>query len=558
MTVPIEAALAAPEAGEDQTFPILTDAQMARVAAQGHLRQVSVGEVLADAGKPLAHFYVVTSGALDGLQLRDNGDVRVTTLRAGQFNGEVSLLSGRPALVTLRVAEAGEVIELDRDKLLGLVQTDAELSEIFVRAFLLRRVALITGNFADVVLVGSNHSSDTLRIKEFLTRNAHPYISIDPDRDAGIQELLDHFKFSITELPVLICRGTAVLRNPTNRQIADCHGFNAPIDQTHLRDEAVDGAGPAGLAAAVYAASEGLDVLVIESNSPGGQAGTSSRIENYLGFPSGITGDDLTSRAYTQAQKFGADVAIAERATHLDCAPKAYKIQIDNGPHITARTVVIATGAEYRKLPLDNISRFEGAGVYYGATFIESQLCAGEDVIVVGGGNSAGQAAVFLAQAARKVYVLIRSRGLAETMSRYLVRRIEQSPRIELHTCTEITGLEGNGHLERVYWRKEQEPAEWRDIRHVFVMTGAAPSTQWLSGCVALDAQGFVKTGADLSAEDLERAKWPLPRPPHLLETSRPGVFAVGDVRAGNVKRVASAVGEGSIAISFVHRALQE
>ena len=267
---------------------------------------------------------------------------------------------------------------------------------------------------------------------------------------------------------------------------------------------------------------------------------------------------ETTSRAYTQAQKFGADVAIAERATHLDCAPKAYKIQIDNGPHITARTVVIATGAEYRKLPLDNISRFEGAGVYYGATFIESQLCAGEDVIVVGGGNSAGQAAVFLAQAARKVYVLIRSRGLAETMSRYLVRRIEQSPRIELHTCTEITGLEGNGHLERVYWRKEQEPAEWRDIRHVFVMTGAAPSTQWLSGCVALDAQGFVKTGADLSAEDLERAKWPLPRPPHLLETSRPGVFAVGDVRAGNVKRVASAVGEGSIAISFVHRALQE
>ena len=531
---------------------------MARVAAQGHLRRVSVGEVLADAGKPLAHFYVVTSGALDGLQLRDNGDVRVTTLRAGQFNGEVSLLSGRPALVTLRVAEAGEVIELDRDKLLGLVQTDAELSEIFVRAFLLRRVALITGNFADVVLVGSNHSSDTLRIKEFLTRNAHPYISIDPDRDAGIQELLDHFKFSITELPVLICRGTAVLRNPTNPQIADCLGFNAAIDQTQLRDVVVVGAGPAGLAAAVYAASEGLDVLVIESNSPGGQAGTSSRIENYLGFPSGITGDDLTSRAYTQAQKFGADVAIAERATHLDCAPKAYKIQIDNGPHITARTVVIATGAEYRKLPLDNISQFEGAGVYYGATFIESQLCAGEDVIVVGGGNSAGQAAVFLAQAARKVYVLIRSRGLAETMSRYLVRRIEQSPRIELHTCTEITGLEGNGHLERVYWRKEQEPAEWRDIRHVFVMTGAAPSTEWLSGCVALDAQGFVKTGADLSAEDLERAKWPLPRPPHLLETSRPGVFAVGDVRAGNVKRVASAVGEGSIAISFVHRALQE
>src|SRR5256714_2974665 len=558
MTVPIEAALAAPEAGEDQTFPILTDAQMARVAAQGHLRQVSVGEVLADAGKPLAHFYVVTSGALDGLQLRDNGDVRVTTLRAGQFNGEVLLLSGRPALVTLRVAEAGEVIELDRDKLLGLVQTDAELSEIFVRAFLLRRVALITGNFADVVLVGSNHSSDTLRIKEFLTRNAHPYISIDPDRDAGIQELLDHFKFSITELPVLICRGTAVLRNPTNRQIADCLGFNAAIDQTQLRDVVVVGAGPAGLAAAVYAASEGLDVLVIESNSPGGQAGTSSRIENYLGFPSGITGQELTSRAYTQAQKFGADVVIAESAVHLNCAPKAYKIKIDNGAEIQTRSVAIATGAEYRKLPVENISKFEGVGVYYGATFVESQLCEGEEVIVVGGGNSAGQAAVFLAQTAKRVHMLIRSRGLAETMSRYLIRRIEENPAIALRPCTEITRLEGTGHLERVQWQTDHNPAESHDIRHLFVMTGAAPTTEWLNGCVALDSQGFIKTGPDLSRDDLAAAKWPLGRQPHLLETSRPGEFAVGDDRAGNTKRVASAVGEGSIAISFVHQALQE
>src|SRR2546423_14041218 len=558
MTVPIEAALAAPEAGEDQTFPILTDAQMARVAAQGHLRQVSVGEVLADAGKPLAHFYVVTSGALDGLQLRDNGDVRVTTLRAGQFNGEVLLLSGRPALVTLRVAEAGEVIELDRDKLLGLVQTDAELSEIFVRAFLLRRVALLSGNFGDVVLVGSNHSSDTLRIKEFLTRNGHPYTSVDPDRDSGIQDLLDRFRFTIADLPVLICRGSAVLRNPTNRQIADCLGFNEAIDQTHVRDVVIVGAGPAGLAAAVYAASEGLDVLVIESTSPGGQAGSSSRIENYLGFPSGISGQALTGLAYTQAQKFRADVAIAETATHLDCAPKAYKIEIDSGQQIKARTVVIATGAEYRKLPLENISQFEGAGIYYGATFIESQLCEGDEVVVVGGGNSAGQAAVYLAQTARKVYMLIRSKGLAETMSRYLIRRIEDNPRIDLRTCTEITALEGNGHLQRVSWRKDQGSSETHDIRHVFVMTGAAPSTRWLSGCVTLDEQGFVKTGPDFGRENLAAAPGPLPGPPHLLETSRPGVFAVGDVRAGNVKRVASAVGEGSIAISFVHRALQE
>lgn len=373
-----------------------------------------------------------------------------------------------------------------------------------------------------------------------------------------MQDLLDRFKFAIADLPVLICRGTAVLRNPTNRQIADCLGFNEEIDQGHARDVVVVGAGPAGLAAAVYAASEGLDVLVVESNSPGGQAGSSSRIENYLGFPSGISGQELTARAYTQAQKFGAELLIAEGATRLDCTRNAYTIEIDKGPRVPARAVIIATGAEYRKLPLDNITQFEGAGVYYGATFIESQLCEGDEVIVVGGGNSAGQAAVFLAQTARRVHMLIRSKGLAESMSRYLIRRIEESPAIVLRTCTEITALEGNEHLERVKWRTNQEPSESHDIRHVFVMTGAAPSTQWLNGCLTLDARGFIKTGPDLSREELNAARWPLSRPPHLLETSRPGVFAVGDVRAGNIKRVASAVGEGSIAVSFVHQVLQE
>jgi thioredoxin reductase (NADPH) len=543
---------------QDQVFPTLTPAQIERVAAHGRLRRVAADEVLIRVGTPINHFYVVSTGSIEGLQPMENGETSVRILQPGQFTGEVSMLSGRPALVTLRVRVAGEVIEVEREKLLSLVQTDAELSEIFVRAFLLRRVGLLRGGFGDVVLVGSNHSSDTIRIKEFLTRNAHPYTSVDPDRDAGIQDLLDRFRFSIVDLPVLICRATVVLRNPTNREIAECLGFNESIDQTHVRDVVIVGAGPSGLAAAVYAASEGLDVLVIESNSPGGQAGSSSRIENYLGFPSGISGQDLTGRAYTQAQKFGADVAIAETATHLDCAPKAYRIEVDNGLHIKARTVVIATGAEYRKLPLENLSRFEGVGVYYGATFVEAQLCEGEDVIVVGGGNSAGQAAVFLAQTARKVFMLIRSKGLAETMSRYLIRRIEESPAIELRTCSEISALGGERHLERVSWRKDQDQTETHDIRHVFIMTGAAPSTGWLSGCVLLDNQGFVKTGPDLSREDLAAAQWPLTRPPHLLETSRPGVFAVGDVRSGNVKRVASAVGEGSIAISFVHRALQE
>ena len=558
MTVPIAArpSMTTPEV--DQAFPELTPAQIDRVAAHGRARRIEAGEVLVAVGKLTPLFFVVSAGTIEAVQSTGNGEATIRVIRPGQFTGEVTMLSGRPAVVTLRVGEPGEVIEVERDDLLSLVQTDAELSEIFVRAFLLRRAQLVAAGIGDVLLVGSNHSSDTIRIKEFLTRNLHPYVFIDPDRDSGIQDLLDRFKFGIVDLPVLICRGNAVLRNPTNRAIADCLGFNEEIDQAHVRDVVIVGAGPAGLAAAVYAASEGLDVLVVESNSPGGQAGTSSRIENYLGFPSGISGQELTARAYTQVQKFGADLMIAESATRLDCTRKAYTIEIDNGPRVPARTVIIATGAEYRKLPLENIKQFEGTGVYYGATFIESQLCEGEEVVVVGGGNSAGQAAVFLAQTASKVHVLIRSRGLADTMSRYLIRRIEESPAIVLHACTELTALEGNGHLERVRWRKDKDPDETHDIQHVFVMTGAAPSTQWLSGCLTLDERGFIKTGADLSRDELTAAKWPLARPPNLLETSRPGVFAVGDVRAGNIKRVASAVGEGSIAVSFVHQALQE
>lgn len=558
MTAPAAASPSRPGDSVDQAFPQLTPAQIARIAPHGRTRPIEHGEVLAAAGKLTPLFFVVTEGTIEAIRPLDGRDAAVTTIRAGEFTGEVSMLSGRRALLTLRVGEPGEVIEVKRDDLLTLIQTDAELSEIFVRAFLLRRAGLIAGGFGDVVLFGSNHSSDTLRIKEFLTRNAHPYSFIDPDGDSGVQDLLDRFHFSITDIPVLICRGNAVLRNPSNREIADCLGFNDAIDQAHLRDVVIIGAGPSGLAAAVYGASEGLDVLVLESNSPGGQAGSSSRIENYLGFPSGISGQELTARAYTQAQKFGAEVLIAEGATRLDCTRKAYTIQVDNGPRVPARTVIIATGAEYRKLPIENITQFEGSGVYYGATFVESQLCEGEEVIVVGGGNSAGQAAVFLAQTAKMVHMLIRSRGLADSMSRYLIRRIEDNPAITLRTCTEITALEGNGHLERVRWRKDSEPGESHDIRHVFVMTGAAPSTQWLNGCVTLDGRGFIKTGSDLSQEDLSVAKWPLARQPHLLETSRPGVFAVGDVRAGNIKRVASAVGEGSIAISFVHQALLE
>ena len=357
----------------------------------------------------------------------------------------------------------------------------------------------------------------------------------------------------------MICRGKVVLRDPTNEEIAECLGFNDAIDQKHVRDAVIVGAGPSGLAAAVYAASEGLDVLVVESNAPGGQAGSSSKIENYLGFPLGISGQELAARAYAQAQKFGAQLIIAKGAKQLECERKPYAIALEEGASVPARTIIIATGAEYRKLSIDNLYRFEGTGVYYGATAMEAQLCGGEDVIVVGGGNAAGQAAVFLAQTAKRVYMLVRSNSLADSMSRYLIRRIEDNPRIDLRSNAEVITLKGGNHLECVSWRDNVSgEVETRDIRHLFVMAGAMPNTRWLKGCVALDPHGFIKTGPDLSHEDLVAAHWPLARAPHLLETSLPGVFAIGDVRGGSLKRVASAVGEGSIAVAFVHRVLHE
>jgi len=424
---------------------------------------------------------------------------------------------------------------------------------------MLRRVELIARGFGDVVLAGSEFCQGTLRVKEFLTRNGYPYTFLDLDRDSAAQELLDHFSVTPKDVPVLICRGTIVLRNPTNAKIADCLGLNDAIDPVRVRDVLVIGAGPAGLAAAVYGASEGLDVLMIESEAPGGQAGSSSRIENYLGFPTGISGQELAGRALTQAEKFGAQLMIAKGARRLSCEKRPYRIEIDGVEPVPARTVVIATGAQYRKLKVPNLDEFEGAGVYYGATTIEAQLCRDEEVIVVGGGNSAGQAAVFLSQTVKRVHLLVRGAGLAETMSRYLILRIEGSPTIDLRPHTEIVALEGANHLEHVTWRdNETGTVSKHDIRHVFSMTGAAPNTSWLGGCIVLDGKGFIKTGTELSKEELAAAKWPLARPPHLLETSRPGVFAVGDVRCGNVKRVASAVGEGSIAITFVHQALHE
>jgi thioredoxin reductase (NADPH) len=543
----------------DRMFPTLTPAQIARIAPHGQRRAIAAGEVLVEAGQQPVPFFIVLTGGIEVVRPSGGTEALIVTQGAGQFTGEGTMLTGRRALTRIRAIASGEVIELGREQLLGLVQTDPELSEIFMRAFILRRTELIAGGYGDVVLIGSMHCAGTLRVKEFLTRNGHPFHYIDLDRDPDAQDLLDRFHVTAADVPVLICRGDAVLRNPRNQEIADCLGFNEAIDRTHVRDLVIVGAGPAGLAAAVYGASEGLDVLVLESDVPGGQAGSSSRIENYLGFPTGISGLDLTGRAYAQAQKFGAQVMVAKGAAKLACARPLYTIHLEDGGRIDARALIIASGAQYRKPAMSNLSQFEGAGVYYAASRMESQLCAGEEVAIVGGGNSAGQAAVFLAETAKHVHLLVRKDGLAETMSRYLVRRIEEHPAITLRTRTELVALDGSRHLDRVQWRESRTGViETHDIRHVFMMTGAVPNTAWLDGCVALDGRGFVKTGPDLSPEDLTSAKWPLARSPYLLETSRPGVFAVGDVRGGNIKRVASAVGEGSIAVAFVHQLRHE
>jgi thioredoxin reductase (NADPH) len=543
----------------EKIFPKLTPAQIGRIAAHGRTRSVQPGDVLIEQGDTSVPFFVVITGEVEIMGRYGASETIITVHGPGEFTGDVNMLSGRRMVVQARVAKAGKVIELNHEQMLNLIQTDTELSDILMRAFILRRVELIAAGVGDIILIGSIHSGGTLRIKEFLMRNGHPYTSIDLERDSDVQNLLDNFQISASEIPVLICRGQLVLRNPSNHQIADCLGFNESIDQTKVRELVVIGAGPSGLAAAVYGASEGLDVLVLEASSPGGQAGSSSRIENYLGFPTGISGQDLAGRAYIQAQKFGAEVLIAD-ANRLVCERKPYIIEVGSGARISTRTVVIATGVQYRKLPIENLSRFEGAGIYYSATFVEAQLCGEEEeVIVVGGGNSAGQAAVFLAQTTKSVYMLVRSSSLAASMSRYLIRRIEEIPKIVVRPHAEIVALEGGDHLESVRWQNNQTgQIEEHKIRHIFIMTGADPNTSWLEGCVILDSKGFIKTGPDLSPENLSTAGWPLSRQPYLLETSLPGVFAVGDVRGGSIKRVASAVGEGSVAVSLIHKVLQE
>jgi thioredoxin reductase (NADPH) len=551
--------LAAPPAVPDpaRVYPTLTPPQLARVAAHGRRRRVVEGEVLVHPGEKAARLFVVLAGQIEVVHPSPAKDV-VVAIGPGMFTGEATMLSGRRGLATIRAGERSEVIEVARDDILSLIQRDAELGGILMHEFTLRRVELIARDVSNLFLLGSADCRGTLRVREFLTRNGHPYTVLDLDHDAGARELLHRFDCTPADLPVVIRGGNLVLRNPSNRQIANALGFNDGIDQSRVRDIIIVGAGPAGLAAAVYGASEGLDVLIVESTAPGGQAGASSGIENYLGFPMGIAGAELASRATSQAQKFGAQLMIGSDARRIDCAATPYVLELEQEQRLRARTVIIGTGAEYRRLPITSLPRFDGAGVYYAATFMEAQLCVDKEVAVVGGGNSAGQAAVFLAQTARRVHLVIRSSSVADSMSRYLIGRIEGHPRIVMHLQTDVVSLEGNGHLECIGLREKRTGrTERHAIRHVFTMMGAVPNTSWLDGLLALDDKGFIKTGSDLSPQDLVSSAWPVARAPHALEASRPGIFAVGDVRSGSMKRVTSAAGDGSNAIAAVHQVLR-
>jgi thioredoxin reductase (NADPH) len=538
--------------------PILTDAQIARIGVLAKERQVIAGEILYEPNDPTPPVFLVLSGGLRIIALIGGEERTVTTYTAGQFSGELLMIAGRRSIYKCQVIEAGTLLELSAINLRSLIARDAELNEIFMKAFLARRVSLQEKGQGNVTVIGSRYSARTLAIRQFLGRDGHPFAYIDLDSDEAAQEFLDRFGIETADIPVVVCNGNIVLRNPAPKQLAAALGFNSQIDDTKVRDLIVVGAGPAGLAAAVYAASEGLDVLVIDSRAAGGQAGSSSKIENYLGFPAGVSGGELAARAIAQSEKFGAQIMVMRTVGRLNCAQRPFQLMLDGGQSIYARTVVLATGAEYNRPAIANLDEFTGCGIYYSATFMEAQFCTDEAVVVIGGGNSAGQAAVYLAQNAKKVHLLVRGANLAATMSRYLIQRIEENPQIEVHHSTEINELRGEGHLECVSWLdKTSGETSTHPIRHVFIMAGASPKTEWLGGCLALDRKGFILTGRDVET-GAKPIPWPLARQPSMLETSIPGVFGVGDARSGNVKRVASAVGEGSIVVHLVHQVLAE
>jgi thioredoxin reductase (NADPH) len=538
-----------------QDNPTLNREHVDRIRSVAQLRSVRSGEVLYEPSCPDVPLFVVLDGTVS-ISRAGEDDKILAVRERGQFTGEMSVISGSRSLLTARVTRDGAVLELTREKVLLLMSKDTELGDILMGAFVARRLLMIQLGEGNVVLFGTKSSARTLALREFLTRNGHPFTYIDIDIESCAGDLMEKLAVRNGEIPVVYCNRRYVLRNPSIAELAACLDLNINIDKG-VRDVLVIGAGPAGLAAAVYAASEGLKTLIIEKSAPGGQAGSSSKIENYLGFPTGLSGQELANRSIAQAQKFGAQLMVAQSVVHIDSSRQPYKVVLESGLKFNARSIVIATGAQYARLPVEEAEAFTGRGVYYNATHMEAQLCDSEEVAVVGGGNSAGQAAVFLAQTSSKVHLLVRSGKLSESMSQYLIARIEAHPRIEIHYLTQIVAVTGTAHLESIEWKDDSLGLEiTMPIRHVFVMAGAAPRTEWLEDSFVLDKKGFVVTGPDLVG--YKNFQWPLSRSPLLLETSVPGIFAVGDTRAGSVKRVASAVGEGAMAVHLVHRFLAE
>jgi len=524
-----------------QMFPRLADEEVARLARFGEPRAFKAGEAVARVGEAGSGLFLVLSGRIEVSREEGGRAESIVTHERGNFMGELSGLSGRPYLVNAIALTDAEVVAIAPERLRALLIAEADLGERIMRALILRRMGLIeTG--AGPIIVGAEANADVLRLTNFLRRNGHPYRQLDPEDDTCAQTLVERFQIASEQLPIVLCLQGQLLRNPSEDQLARCVGLVGTLDPDRLYDAVVIGAGPAGLATSVYAASEGLSVLTIDCRSFGGQAGASARIENYLGFPTGISGMALMGRAFSQAQKFGVEVAIPDEAVKLECGNDPCHLSLATGERVQARCVVLATGARYRRLEVDGLDQFEGSSVHYWASPLEADLCAEEEVVLVGGGNSAGQATVFLAGRARRV-TLIARRPLSLTMSQYLIERIEAQPNIDVVIGCEIAELRGaDGMLEEVSWRdRSSGTLTRRHARYLFSFIGAEPNTDWLqSSGIKLDERGFILTGEDVGAD------FP-------LETSRRGVFAVGDVRASSVKRVAASVGDGAQVVAAIH-----
>jgi thioredoxin reductase (NADPH) len=535
-------------------FPELSEKDLAALTARGKIREVRAGEVLWEEGDRNRFFYAVLEGAIEITGHQKGVAQRVVVHHPRQFSGDVDVLSGRAVLVTGRVLEDGKLVQLSGEDVRRAVSELPELGKTILKAFLMRRQLLIGEGFEGVRIIGSRFSPDAHRLRDFAARNAVPVDWIDLDTDQEAETLLRQFNIPASATPIVLGSDGEWASNPSNAEFARCMGLESTLEPDHVYDLVIVGAGPAGLAASVYAASEGLDVLTTDSLAPGGQAGTSALIENYLGFPAGISGAELTRNAMIQAQRFGARVSVQSPVRSLGINGGDRIVTLEDGTRLHSRCVLVASGVEYRKLDVPRFEDFEGAGIYYAATKMEAELCKGEDVVVVGGGNSAGQAVVYLADFARQVHVVCRGADLMDSMSRYLVDRVQGLPNVSVHLEATVSRVDGNGHLEGVEVRCADGRILEVSTTTLFLFIGADPNTSWLDGCVELDRKGFVLTGTALPPTTADHSQWRAAgRGPFLLETSLPGVFAAGDVRSGSAKRVSSAVGEGAMAVSFVH-----